>query len=108
MNRNAGCRRWIAAIASGQNGLSLGGEPSRGPRAVAPGPLDDLRLQQHRHVAADAVAAVGDRAQLADPRLAEAGVAVVELERVRPAVEVGIAAVGQDRVGPPRAGSTRA
>ena len=39
----------------------------------------------------------GDGAQLADLRLAEAGVPVVELERVRPAVEVGIAAVGEDR-----------
>ena len=59
--------------------------------------LDDLRLQQHRHVAAHAVAAIGDRAQLGDLRLAEAGVAVVELERVRPAVEVRIATEGEDR-----------
>ena len=101
MNRKSGCRR-------PHRGDRL--RPERRVRrrqavarqpAVAPGARDHVGQQQHRHVAADAVAAFGDRAA-ARPvmRLAQAGVAVVELERVRPAGEVGIAAVGQDRAGP--------
>ncbi len=91
---------WVAAL-DGGDGLRperivLGRRPVGRPGAVAPGLLDDLRLQQHRHVAPDAVAAIGDGPELGDARFAKAGVAVVELKGVWPAVEVGIAAVGED------------
>ena len=43
-------------IAVGQNGSARD----------APGALEDLGQQQHRHVAADAVALAGDPAQLGD------------------------------------------
>ena len=64
----------------------------------APGPLEDLGQDQHRHVAAHAVALPGDPQQLADHRLLRGRVAVVELERVRPAGEVRVAAVGEQQV----------
>ena len=38
------------------------------PGALAPGPLEDVVHHQHRHVAADAVALVGDRAERVDDR----------------------------------------
>ena len=50
---------------------------------------------QHGHVAAHAVALPGDSLQLADHRLLQLRVAIVELQRVGPALEVRVAAVGQ-------------
>ena len=64
----------------------------------APGPLEDVGQDQHGHVAAHAVALPGDLHQLADHRLLRGRVAVVELQRVRPAGEVRIAPVGQEQV----------
>jgi hypothetical protein len=64
--------------------------------AAAPGPLEDVRQDQHGHVAADAVAPVGDREQGVGHRLLDRGSRVVELQGVGPAVEVRVAAVGED------------
>ena len=69
-------------------------------RPAAPGPLEDLRQDEHGHVAAHAVALPGDPQQLADHRLLRGRIAVVELQRVRPAGEVRVAAVGQDATAP--------
>ena len=66
--------------------------------ADAPGPLEDLGQDEHGHVAAHAVALPGDLQQLADHRLLRGRIAVVELERVRPAGEVRVAAVGEQQV----------
>ena len=65
---------------------------------MAPGPLEDVRQDQHGHVAAHAVALAGDLQQLADHRLLRGRVAVVELQRVGPAGEIRVAAVGQQQV----------
>ena len=72
----------------------------------APCPLEHVRQQQHRHVAANAVALLGDLVQLADHRLLRSRIAVVELQRIRPAGEVRIAAVCQNQVAA-RGGVTR-
>ena len=79
----------------------LGANSVRGPgpergRGDPPRPLEDLRQDQHRHVAADAIALAGDPPQLAEQRVLQRGVAVVQLERVGPAIEVRIAPVGED------------
>ena len=58
----------------------------------------DVGQHQHGHVAAHAVALPGDLPQLADHRLLRGRVAVVELQRVGPAGEVRIAAMGQQQV----------
>ena len=77
--------------------LSIDGRrPVARPRPVAPGAGEDLRLEQHRHVATDAVGAVGDATELGDHRLAQPAVPVVELQRIAPAGEVGVAPVGED------------
>ena len=83
-NRNSGWRRRMAPIASGQNGLSWAASRRLGSDALAQVRRDHLGLEQHRHVATDAVAAIGHRAQLRDLRLPESAVAVIELQRVRP------------------------
>jgi hypothetical protein len=62
---------------------------------VAPRALEDLRLHEHGHVAANGVAALGDAAELAHHGLAQPGVPIVELDGVRPPREVGIAAEGE-------------
>ena len=69
-------------------------------RPAAPGPLEDVRQDEHGHVAAHAVALAGDPQQLADHRLLRGRIAVVELQRVRPAGEVRVPAIGQDQVAP--------
>src|SRR3982751_6884095 len=101
MNTNCGCRRRIAPIASGQNGSSFGGDPSAGSARSPPVRWmicgrSRISLSPGVAAAADAVAAVRDRAQLSDLRLPKPGLTVVELEGVRPAVEVRIAAERQD------------
>ena len=72
----------------------------------APGPLEDFRQDQHRHVAAHAVALTGDSHQFADHGFLRSWVAVVELQRVRPAGEIRIAAVGQQQFACARASPT--
>ena len=67
-------------------------------RSLAPGALEHVGQHEHRHVAADAVALAGDSHQLADHRLLRVRVGVVELQRVGPAGEIGIAAVGQEQI----------
>ena len=69
-------------------------------RSLAPGSLEDFGQDQHRHVAADAVALPGDPHQFADHRFLHGGVGVVELQRVGPAGEIRITAVGQDQIAP--------
>ena len=64
----------------------------------APGAFEHIGQDEHRHVAANAVALSGDSLQFADHRLLQFRVAVVELQRVRPAGEVRIATVGQQHV----------
>ena len=59
----------------------------------APGALEDVRQDEHGHVAAHAVALPGDPEQLAEHRLLRGRVAVVELQRVGPAGEVRVAPV---------------
>ncbi len=65
--------------------------------ADAPRAFEHLGQDQHRHVAAHAVALSGDSLQFADHRLLQFRVAVVELQRIGPAVEVRVAAVGEHR-----------
>ena len=65
-------------------------------RPAAPGPLEDVGQDEHRHVAPHAVALPADLHQLVLHRLLRGRVAVVQLERVRPSREVGVTAVGQD------------
>ena len=65
-------------------------------RAVAPGFANHVGEEQHRHVAAHAVAALGDVPQVVDHRGAQAGMTIVQLQRVAPAGEVRIAAVRQN------------
>ena len=67
-----------------------------GGRGDSPRSLEDLRQDEHRHVAADAIALVGDPLELSEHRLLERGVAVVQLQCVGPAVEVRVAPVRQD------------
>jgi len=63
-----------------------------------PGALKHVGQHQHGHVAADAVALPGDLDELGDHRFLRGGIAVVELQRVRPARKVGIAAMGEQQV----------
>ena len=77
---------------------ALRSPPARTAGPAAPGPLEDVGQDEHRHVAAHAVALPGDLHQLADHRLLRGRIAVVELQRVRPAGEVRVAAVGQQQV----------
>src|SRR5436190_1372657 len=63
-----------------------------------PGSLEDLRQDQHGHVAAHAVALPGDAHELLDHRVLKRRVAVVELQGVGPTSKVRIAAVGQQQV----------
>src|SRR6476469_5738102 len=64
-------------------------------RFDTPSSLKYLWYNQHRHVAAHAVTLVGDFQQLADHRLLRRRIAVVELQRVGPAVEVRVATIGE-------------
>ena len=61
----------------------------------APGPFKDFRQDKHGHIAAHAVALPCDLQELADHRFLRGRVAVVELQGVRPAREIRIAAVSQ-------------
>ena len=65
-------------------------------RRETPGALKDLGQRQHRHVAAHAVALPSDRRQLRHMGRLQGRVGVVQLQRVRPAGEIGIAPMGQD------------
>ena len=71
-------------------------------RPASPGPLEDVGQDEHGHVAAHAVTLPGDLQQLADHRLLRGRIAVVELQRIRPAGEVRVAAVSQEPVAPVR------
>jgi hypothetical protein len=85
MKPNCGCLRRTDLIAFGQKGSALM------PQVRS----NDLGQDEHRHIAADAVALPGDRFQLADHRLLQVRVAVIELQRVGPAIEVRVATVGE-------------
>src|ERR1700719_3924610 len=65
-------------------------------RRYPPGALENLGQQQHRHVAAHAVALAGNRDQLVDARPLQFGIGVVELQSVWPTWKMGVAAVGQN------------
>ena len=67
---------------------------------MTPGPLEDLRQDEHGHVAADAVALPGDLQELRDHRLLSGRMTVVKLQCVRPAVEVRVPAMGEQQVAP--------
>ena len=64
----------------------------------SPGPLEDFRQEEHGHVAAHAVAPCGDAVELAEHGVLQRRVAVVQLQRIGPAGEVRVAAVGEDAV----------
>ena len=72
----------------------------KGARGDAPGALEDFGQDEHRHVAAHAVALPRDALQLAEQRVLQRGIAVVELQRVGPAREVRVAPVGEDAFAP--------
>ena len=67
-------------------------------RPPSPRPLEHLRQQEHRHVAAHAVTLSGNLHQCRDHRPLRRGIAVVELQRIRPAREERIAPVRQNHV----------
>ncbi len=67
-------------------------------RTLAPGAFEDFGQDQHRHIAADAVALAGDLDEFADHRLLRGRGGVVELQRVGPAGEIGITAIGEEHV----------
>src|SRR5262249_47751259 len=75
---------------------SFDGTRPEGSRTQAPGPLKDLRQDQHRHIAADTVAHIGDVLQLRGHSLLEAWLSIVQLQCIGPAIEVRIAAVRQN------------
>src|SRR5438477_4265950 len=66
-----------------------------GTRAIAPRAREDVRQDEHGHVAANAVTLVPDRLEHLAHRLSQPGVAIVELRRVGPAGEVRVAPVGE-------------
>ena len=65
-------------------------------RGISPGALTDFRQHQHRHIAAYAVAFPRYFDQFLDPRRLQFGIAIIELQRIRPAGKVGVTAVSQD------------
>ena len=67
---------------------------------AAPGSFEDFWQDQHGHVAAQAVALLGDLQEFADHRLLRGGVGVVELHGIGPAGEIRIAAEGKHLVAP--------
>src|SRR3974390_299680 len=54
----------------------------------SPGPLEYIRLDQHRHVTPDPVTAGGHAQELLEHRSAAAHIPVVELDRVWPAWKI--------------------
>src|SRR6516164_8954134 len=64
-------------------------------RTDSPGSFEDLRQNQHGHVASQAVASVRNLDQLADHRFLGSRVAIVELKGVWPAGKVRITSVGK-------------
>ena len=79
---------------------ALGHPRPEGRRPAAPGPLEDVGQDEHRHVAADAVALPADLQELVQHGLLRGHVAVVELEGIRPPGEIRVPAVRQ-RAGDP-------
>ena len=69
-----------------------------GAGSLAPRPLEDVVQHQHRHVAANTVALVGDPAERGDHRRPQLDREGVQLHDVGPRGEVGIPAVRQDAV----------
>src|SRR5258708_14539535 len=69
-------------------------------RRKTPGSLEDFGQHEHGHVAADAVTLAGDLLQLSHHRVLGGGIAVVQLERIRPTGKVRIPAVGQESIAP--------
>ena len=65
-------------------------------RRPAPGALEDLGQDKHRHVAAHAVALPGNRQQFRRLGRLQRRIGIVELQRIRPAGEIRIAPIGQD------------
>ena len=61
----------------------------------APGARENVVQNEHGHVATDAVAVIGDFAELGDERGARGGFEIIELDNVAPSREVGIAAVSE-------------
>ena len=88
MKQNPGTFRRTRSVASRPEQL----------RAGSPGPLEDLRQDQHGHVATQAVTLPGNLFQNADHGLLRRRIAVVELQRIGPAGKVGIAPVRQEQI----------
>src|SRR5207245_9736622 len=79
-----------------------GGAAVRRTRAIAPGAPDHVRQHQHGHVAAHAVTLSGDPVEHGEHRLAEAGVAIVDLQRVGPPWKIRVAPMGEHARAEPR------
>ena len=77
---------------------SLSGFGPEQLRLEAPSPLEDIGQDKHRHVAANSVTLPGDPQQLSDHRVLRGGVAVVKLQRIRPAGEKRIASIREQPV----------
>jgi hypothetical protein len=65
---------------------------------VAPGAFKHLWQHEHRHVTTDAVTLTGDLLQSGEHRSLRRRIAVVELQRVRPARKKRVAPVRQNDV----------
>src|SRR4051812_19095917 len=65
-------------------------------RALAPGFKEDVWFDQHRHVAADAIAQFGHAAELIDHGAAAFRVAIVELDSIPPSGEIRVAPESKD------------
>jgi hypothetical protein len=76
----------------------LGGPLPEGLRPAAPGSFEDVRQNEHGHIAAQAVTLTADPQQFSDQCLLRRSVAVVKLQRIRPARKVGIAPIGQHEI----------
>ncbi len=94
MNRKDG---WVCANCRDDGGPVVVGRLVAG--ALAPRAGERVVHHEHRHVAAHAVALVGDPPERLDHRRPQRGGEGVELDDVGPRREVGVAAVGQHTPG---------
>ncbi len=84
------------ALADGRDDLVPVFLGRRRPGALAPGAGEHVGGHEHDHVAAQAVALVGNVVELVDGGRAQTGIEAVELGDVGPGGIVGITAVGDD------------
>src|SRR5215207_5496834 len=68
----------------------------RGTDAITPGSCEDIIHDQHRHIATDTVALLGNLAERLDHNSAQGWSEGVQLNHIRPRREVRISAIGHD------------